>query len=60
MSSKLALAKAKVLSAREVIEQRHAVPVAEAHQLVGDLVDIIHRNVPEERREFVAREPARW
>jgi len=53
---KLIVTKARVLTAHDAIERRNAVPVEKVLQLVGNLVDVIRRNVPEERHEFVARE----
>jgi len=53
---KLVVAKARVLTARDAIERRSSMPIETVHQLVKDLLDVIRRNVPEERHEFIARE----
>jgi hypothetical protein len=53
---KLIATKTRVLTARDAIESRNSVPVERVLQLVGNLIDVIRRNVPEERHEFVARE----
>ena len=53
---KLVQAKARALTARDAIESRNSVPVEKVLQLLGQMTDILRRNIPPERYEFVARE----